>query len=133
MLSSLNACKFECLQVWMLSCSTHISLSQSTVCCTQTPRLVHWGQGQIFQSKSERLSQRGPINWYKRKVSESERISQRVGPKGLTLLSFILHSLICRSSAPLMISGMLGWKLAQFTPLVEKKHLKRQNKDKHLI
>ena len=34
---------------------------------------------------------------------------------------------------PLMISGMLGGKLAQFTPLVEKKHLKRQNKDKHLI
>ena len=37
-----------------------------------------------------------------------------------TLLSFILQSLICRSSAPLMIKGMVGWKLAQFTPLVGK-------------
>ena len=35
----------------------------------------------------------------------------------LTLLSFILQSLICRSSAPLTISGMVGWKLAQLTPL----------------
>ena len=34
-----------------------------------------------------------------------------------TLVSFILHSLTWRSSAPLMTKGSVGWKAAQLTPL----------------
>lgn len=35
----------------------------------------------------------------------------------LTLVSFILHSLTWRSSAPLITRGRVGWKDAQLTPL----------------
>ena len=34
-----------------------------------------------------------------------------------TFVSFILHNLICRSSAPLITKGKVGWNEAQLTPL----------------
>ena len=44
-------------------------------------------------------------------------------------VSFILHNLITRSSAPLTTKGKVGWKLAQFTPPVKIKILFSKKKN----
>ena len=86
--------------------------------------IVYWAKWCNCESLTAQVKIKGLLRHRKVKIfifgdrdnSGKNILLQFMFVYNLTLLSFILQSLICRSSAPDTIRGMVGWKDAQFTP-----------------